>query len=224
MLRRMSGPVERKTAFYVCRHGTSEWNVLRLWQGTTNTNLAPEGIAQAQQKAAALTAAGLRFDLCICSDLRRAEHTAEIIAAAFPGLAIARDQRLRECGLGEFEGLHREVIHGPKYAHIFERLTAMAPEQRVHASYFDGLETPWQMSSRAMETFIDHAKQAPGSTVLVVTHSTIIESLLAVVFSKAYDGIAMSTLAHFRMDIDSEGRADLVEVHNITFSTGSVVK
>eukprot|EP01050_Picozoa_sp_SAG11_P008396 SAG11_NODE_738_length_7426_cov_14.966289_4_plen_106_part_00 len=55
-------PVEAVRLYFV-RHGRSEWNVLRKWQGVKDTSLAPEGVVQAQQAAQSLAASGVRFDL-----------------------------------------------------------------------------------------------------------------------------------------------------------------
>ena len=38
-----SGP---GTVIYLVRHGTSEWNLLKKWQGTVDTELAVEGTKQ----------------------------------------------------------------------------------------------------------------------------------------------------------------------------------
>eukprot|EP01046_Picozoa_sp_COSAG06_P038767 COSAG06_NODE_4505_length_4195_cov_72.292969_1_plen_124_part_00 len=67
---------------YIFRHGVSEWNLLKKWQGVQDTQLAPEGIAQAKEAAAALADGGLRFQRAFSSDLCRARQTAEILSAA----------------------------------------------------------------------------------------------------------------------------------------------
>ena len=64
---------------YLCRHGTTEWNKLGKWQGEIDTPLAAEGIAQAEAQAAAFVESGIRFGSCVCSDLKRASFTAEIL-------------------------------------------------------------------------------------------------------------------------------------------------
>ena len=45
---------------YFIRHGTSEWNLLKKWQGETDTLLAPQGEAQARAEGELLRAAGVR--------------------------------------------------------------------------------------------------------------------------------------------------------------------
>ena len=100
------------TTVYFIRHGTSEWNLLKRWQGQTDTHLAEEGVVQAKAAGAALQEAGVRFAGVRCSDLRRTARTAAILTAACgvtpedgPQITPIVDVRLRECSLGIFEGL-----------------------------------------------------------------------------------------------------------------------
>ena len=69
------------TSVYFIRHGTSEWNLLKRWQGQTDTLLAPEGEEQARLAGEALSARGVSFDAVRCSDLKRAARTAALLAA-----------------------------------------------------------------------------------------------------------------------------------------------
>jgi probable phosphoglycerate mutase len=94
------------------RHGETEWNRLRRYQGWSDSPLTPRGIAQAEaigRRLAALPeAAGA--DL-VTSPLGRARHTAEIIAECLGRPAAPRlDNRLREISLGSWDGLDRKEI------------------------------------------------------------------------------------------------------------------
>ena len=100
---------------YVVRHGTTDYNLQGLWQGELDTELAQQGIEEAEAQACDfLEQQSLSFDACYCSSLKRAHRTAEILAAPHPGCAVTPTSALREPCLGEFQGLHKEVIHGPK--------------------------------------------------------------------------------------------------------------
>ena len=119
---------------YIFRHGVSEWNLLKKWQGEQDTQLAAEGIAQAEEAATKLAASGLCFHRAVSSDLCRARHTAEILSAACScsegasgGAGQLRlDPRLRECSLGRFEGMKRDDIKGPngQYRTLFDELVS----------------------------------------------------------------------------------------------------
>jgi len=72
---------------YLMRHGTSEWNLLKKWQGVTDTQLAPEGVKQARDAGMTLSLDGIVFEDAICSDLRRAHHTCELLLQVGIGIA-----------------------------------------------------------------------------------------------------------------------------------------
>ena len=70
-----------------------------------------------------------------------------------------------------------------------------------------GLETPAETAARALALLRDEAfhRQHADQTVLCVTHSIIIESLLATLIGKHYDGISMRRLAWIRVQVPSDG-------------------
>ena len=88
--------------FYIIRHGTTEWNKQGRWQGEKDTELAPEGIQEAQTAAAAFVESGVSFSAVYCSDLKRAHLTAQILSGPSDIEPQPRAE-LRECSLGEFE-------------------------------------------------------------------------------------------------------------------------
>merc|ERR1711974_139195 len=187
----------------ICRHGTSLWNLEKRWQGERDIDLAPEGEEQAHRQAEQFTALGMHFDSVYSTDLKRGYRTAEILAAK-DGLVPVADSRLRECSLGVWEGMHRDEVKGPLYVHIFERLNAMSHEERIGTAYFDGLETPVDMAARARAVAMDAIQvHGPGSSVLIITHSTIMEALLAVEHGHHFEGISMRNLAWFEWAVDA---------------------
>ena len=189
------------TQVYFLRHGTSTWNLLGKWQGQTDTLLAPEGEEQARRTGAALSARGVRFDAVICSDLKRAQRTACLLAAACGGAEAIPDARLRECSLGPFEGMHKAEIFGPRFAGLFGRLAALPHEARIRTAYFAGLETPLQVSTRALDAATELAAATrPGGTVALVTHSVCLESLCAAAFHKDFESTHTQTLAWLRCE------------------------
>lgn len=87
---------------YLLRHGLTDWNKLRRVQGSSDIPLNEEG-----RRVARLTAEGMRdmpIDLVYSSPLKRARETAEIICAG-RDVPIVFDERIREIGFGEFEGV-----------------------------------------------------------------------------------------------------------------------
>lgn len=213
------------TSVYFIRHGTSEWNLLKRWQGQTDTLLAPEGEEQARLAGEALHARGVAFDAVRCSDLKRAARTAALLAAGCGAVGSDGqratpivDLRLRECFLGIFEGLHKEEIFGPRFAALFSRLSSLPHETRIRTAYFDGLETPLDISNRALAAASELAASFPGGTVACVTHSVILESLCAAAFHKDYESVHTHTLAWMRCSWSPAGGFELEETSGIEFA------
>lgn len=99
------------------RHGETEWNLARRYQGWLDSPLTAAGIAQAEAIGRRLRslpdAAGAEI---VASPLGRARRTAEIIAACLaadgsPPAAIRFDERLREISLGSWDGLSRRDLN-----------------------------------------------------------------------------------------------------------------
>ena len=76
--------------FFV-RHGLTDWNIQRRFQGTCDIPLNDAGIAQAQTAAARCGQLG--FERIYHSTLLRAAQTAQVIAGALPSSLTARCSR-----------------------------------------------------------------------------------------------------------------------------------
>ena len=86
---------------YVTRHGQTDWNVQGKTQGRTDIELNEVGIEQAKQTKEALK--NIDIDLIICSPLKRARKTAEIINEG-RNIPIIFEEQIIERNFGEFEG------------------------------------------------------------------------------------------------------------------------
>jgi len=84
------------------RHGESEWNAQRRYQGQSDVPLSALGKRQAELIAERL--AGGKIDAVYASDLKRAWETASAIAGK-SGLQVLPEPRLRELKFGVLEGL-----------------------------------------------------------------------------------------------------------------------
>ena len=94
------------------RHGETEWNLARRYQGWRDSPLTARGIVQAEAIGRYLCAhpdaAGATI---VASPIGRARHTAEIIRECLGGaLPLNFDERLREISLGSWDGLYRDEI------------------------------------------------------------------------------------------------------------------
>ena len=97
---------------FLVRHGQTEWNRARRYQGWSDSPLTTRGIAQAEAIGHRLRALPDAADAeIVASPIGRARHTAEIIAGVLERTAPPRlDDRLREISLGSWDGLDRREI------------------------------------------------------------------------------------------------------------------
>jgi len=148
------------TTICLVRHGETDWNLNRRYQGWEDIPLNEAGLGQA--RVVAQTIAGEEWDAIVTSPLSRARQTAEAIAAALGIDEIMEDPDLRERGYGEAEGLTLQ-----------ERLAKWSDDT------WPGLE-PWEvMQARAMAALARVAARHAGQRVLVVCHGGLINAVLA---------------------------------------------
>jgi broad specificity phosphatase PhoE len=93
----------------IIRHGESEWNVEKRWQGWLDAPLTARGHQQARDRADALAESGFVPEVVHCSDLGRAQKTADIIADAL-GVGTQPHHGLRERSGGDWEGFTADEI------------------------------------------------------------------------------------------------------------------
>jgi glucosyl-3-phosphoglycerate phosphatase len=148
------------TRLLVWRHGQTEWNAIGRIQGHTDIGLDEVGVAQAEAAAAVLAAE--EPDLIVSSDLSRARQTAAALAA-YTGLPVRTDARLRERGHGPWEGLTNAELRA-RWPDEFERWRAGLPVR------VDGVEDLPDVSKRVGEALLAATERAPGGTIVVTTH------------------------------------------------------
>lgn len=153
---------------WLIRHAESAWNAMGLWQGHADPGLSARGRAQAE--AMAQQFAGHGIEAIVASDLRRAQETARIVAAAL-GLELRHDARLRERDLGSWSGLTTPQIAGRWPAEL-ARLRARDPELRP-----GGGESIRQVAARAAGFLRELALRPGPARWAIVTHGGWIRAL-----------------------------------------------
>ena len=99
---------------FLVRHGETEFNRIRRYQGQSNSPLTPKGVAQARRNGktlAALIGRGESWRV-VASPLGRTMQTARLICHEL-GLdsgQIEPEERIQEIGFGVWEGLDRAAI------------------------------------------------------------------------------------------------------------------
>jgi broad specificity phosphatase PhoE len=97
---------------FLVRHGETEWNRARRYQGWSDSPLTAKGVAQAEALGRCLAALPEAAEAeIVASPLGRARRTAEIIARRLDRVAPPRlDDRLREISIGTWDGLGRKEV------------------------------------------------------------------------------------------------------------------
>lgn len=140
------------------RHGRTAWNAQRRFQGQADPPLDEVGCAQAYEVARLITA--LSPALLVSSDSARAMQTATVVGEV-AGLAVHTEPRLRERGLGHWEGLTRDEV-AVKYPDEYADWVAGRDVSRR------GGETRHAVAARALAAFTE-LPSVP--TAVLVTHS-----------------------------------------------------
>ena len=86
---------------YLVRHGETEWNKKRIFQGKGDSPLTDIGIEQASLLGEYIKGLNIHIDEVISSPLGRAYDTAKLI---FPEREIKQDWNVAEMGFGSWEG------------------------------------------------------------------------------------------------------------------------
>jgi alpha-ribazole phosphatase len=153
----------------IARHGQTNHNLDRRYQGSTDTPLNKTGFKQANQLAKRLV--DEKLDAVYSSDLRRSIQTAERITEKYK-LQINKDQRLREISFGEWEGMSYNEIQAQS-PHLLERWMS----DPANISPPKG-ETLTQLAERVKSALDEIKFQHVEQTVLLVTHGGVIRTLL----------------------------------------------
>ena len=169
-----------RTDFYFIRHGQTNNNVRKLWQGKdSNAALNERGILQVQNLAEKLD------ELCIerlyTSHLRRAEQTARLISMRCD-IPVYVDTALREVDYGVAEGLPVEDVFKmyPSIAQLWYN-----PNPQRFDNHFEEGESHLDVLNRVfplLDSIIRYQRQnlqMPEWRIGIVSHAGVISSIMA---------------------------------------------
>jgi probable phosphoglycerate mutase len=182
----------RLTSFLVVRHGETVENASGRWQGQLDGTLTARGVAQAEALGRRL--ATWPIDALYTSDLGRARHTAELIAA-HTGHALRQDARLRERHYGIFQSLSAAEI-AASYPEDWARHRSHDPDYVM-----PGGESLRQLHERSVAWFEEMKARHAGATVLVVTHGGVLASLLRQVLDLPLARSRRFTVRHTALNV-----------------------
>lgn len=157
------------------RHGESEWNALGRWQGQADPPLTDAGRNQALLAARALG----QLDVIAASDLLRAHHTAELIAAELGIGPVQVDARLRERDAGEWSGLTRPEVHAGWPGYLAD--DPLHADRHPDDPPVERRPPQWEpdelLVARTVPALDALAAATDDGAILVVTHSGVIMAL-----------------------------------------------
>ena len=147
------------------RHGETEENKAGILMGDLPGVLSDLGKRQAEKLAERLK--NEKIDLMISSDMDRAFDTAKAIAGFHPGVDLITDERLRERGIGDFQGKSVDSID-------WENL----PES---------VETNEEIENRVFELFGETLKKHPNKNILFAAHAGTNRALIRRIHEGGFD-------------------------------------
>lgn len=190
------------------RHGETDWNTQRRYQGWSDSPLNDVGVRQADLLSARL--AGEQVGAVYTSDLQRAMQTAQAIAMQHALPAIA-DPRLREMSFGGWEGLTYEEIR----ARWPDEMDAWLCDP-LHIAPPGG-ETLVQVADRVRGALDDIVGKGADQAIVLVSHGGPLRVLLCLAL-----GFAVQAHWRFRVDVASvselsiyDGEATLVRLNGM---------
>ena len=161
------------TKVILIRHGQTDWNRERRYQGSADIPLNDSGREAARKLK--WWVSGRKIDRVFTSDRKRASEFARI---AFEGFSIEEDQSFREMGFGVFEGLvYEEAMRkfsGQYSSWIADPVNTAIP----------GAEAFFDFRRRVLGSFDRIIQENDGSTIAIVTHAGPIRVILNRIMKK----------------------------------------
>lgn len=159
---------------YLVRHGETEWNRLKKFQGQLNSDLTDIGIEQAKALGKYLEKENIDFDFVYSSPQERAYNTAKLIKEDFQ---IITDSRLMEMAFGKWEGMDVDLIkeESAENFHNFFNSSDEYDHRPHEAESFESLEA-------RIRLFLDEIKEKyKGKNVLVVSHGITLKVFVKII-------------------------------------------
>lgn len=158
------------------RHGETEWNRQKRFQGQIDIPLNENGQRQGAQAAEFLK--HIKIDAAVSSSLSRPKETAEIILQHHPSVTLGTTDGLKEIGHGEWEGLYEHEIEAG-YPGLLQQWQQRPETVQMPGDGGENLEQVWE---RAIATWKEIVAQYSGAdetvTVLVSAHDAINKAIL----------------------------------------------
>jgi broad specificity phosphatase PhoE len=162
------------TSLFVVRHPQTTWNLEQRYQGRLEAPLSPQGRAEAERVVE--TFAGEPLESVYSSPLQRARDLAGAIAAS-ADVPLQIDERFTELALGPWQGLYRWEIER-RFAELYREWYT-----RPDRVTFPGGESLADVRQRSQRGLAEILARHPEGTVVLVSHTAVIQSLACAALS-----------------------------------------
>ena len=199
------------------RHGESEWNLENRFTGWTDVDLSETGKKEAKEAGRLMKEAGLDFDLCYTSYLKRAIHTLNLALDEMDRawLPVTKAWQLNERHYGALQGLNKSEtaakygdaqvkvwrrsydVQPPALEPADERNPAGLPQYRgVESDQLPLTESLKDTVARAVPYYEEVIKPqiAAGKRVLIAAHGNSLRALMMYFEKMTPDEIAAVNL------------------------------
>jgi probable phosphoglycerate mutase len=176
------------TVVHWARHGENVANLSRIFSYRVfDGDLTDRGIVQAQRMADRLHAESDRYRLLVCSPLRRARQTAEIVSARLRLPVGAELDDLREVNVGELDGRADD-----RAWRVYEAILAAWRSGQL-SQRFPGGESGDELAARTRRALASIAARAGGMDAVVIAHGASIRAAVPVLTGQPDPGRDLAT-------------------------------
>ena len=178
---------------YIVRHGETEWNVIKRFQGQLNTPLTEKGIKKLKETGKKLE--NVTFEEIYTSELERTVNSAEIILNENRGY---KNKKLKLKKLAELNEVYFGVWQGLKYEEVFLKYPEEANNYFYNVKNYKAENVEAENLKDALKRFLRGINKILDShksgNILVVTHGTVFEMFINYVGNSSIFDIDERTL------------------------------
>ncbi len=184
---------EETLKLYIVRHGETEWNVIKRFQGQLNIPLTEKGMEKLRKTGKKLE--NVLFDEVYTSELGRTVASAEIILNENRGY---RNKKLELKKLAELNEVYFGVWQGLTYEEVFLKYPEEANNYFYNVKNYKAENVEAENLKDALERFLKGINKILDShesgNILVVTHGTVLEMFMNYVANDSIFDIDERTL------------------------------
>ena len=184
---------KRTLKLYIVRHGETEWNVIKRFQGQLNTPLTEKGMEKLRETGKNLE--NVLFEEVYTSELERTVKSAEIILNENRGY---KNKKMELKKLAELNEVYFGVWQGLKYEEVFLKYPEEANNYFYNVKNYkaenveaENLKDALERFLRGINKILDNHK---SGNILIVTHGTVFEMFINYVGNSSIFDIDERTL------------------------------